>query len=131
MFDEFDFGSEFMTDEEVEEMLDNLVTMTAEQAAEDEMRTAILNPYKLQQIIYTYKVLKYLTQDMNAKVTYELHKPYKSMGSVKVIGSNLEFRNPEWFMKAVEFASNFDVYPRADGTVQMDFTFHGLTVAIE
>ena len=34
-------------------------------------------------------------------------------------------------MKAVELASNFEVYPKTDGTVQMDFTFHGLTRAID
>lgn len=76
-------------------------------------------------------MLKYLTKGTKAKVTYALHEPYKSMGVVSVVGSDLLFRNTEWFMKAVELASNFEVYPKTDGTVQMDFTFHGLTRAID
>lgn len=128
---ELGFDAEFMSDAEVEEMLDNLVTTIGDEAAADDSKTAIINPYRIQQVLYTYKVLKYLTKGTKAKVTYTLHDPYKSMGVVSVIGSDLLFRNTEWFMKAVELASNFEVYPKTDGTVQMDFTFHGLTRAID
>lgn len=128
---ELGFDTEFMGDAEVEEMLDNLVTTIGDEAAADDSQTAIINPYRIQQVLYTYKVLKYLTKGTKAKVTYALHEPYKSMGVVSVVGSDLLFRNTEWFMKAVELASNFEVYPKTDGTVQMDFTFHGLTRAID
>lgn len=128
---ELGFDTEFMSDAEVEEMLDNLVTTIGDEAAADDSQTAIINPYRIQQVLYTYKVLKYLTKGTKAKVFYELHAPYKSMGSVSIVGSDLLFRNTEWFMKAVELASNFEVYPKTDGTVQMDFTFHGLTRAID
>ena len=128
---ELGFDTEFMSDAEVEEMLDNLVTTIGDEAAADDSQTAIINPYRIQQVLYTYKVLKYLTKGTKAKVTYALHEPYKSMGVVSVVGSDLLFRNTEWFMKAVELASNFEVYPKTDGTVQMDFTFHGLTRAID
>jgi hypothetical protein len=50
---------------------------------------------------------------------------------VSVTGKDLLFRKTEWFMKEVELASNFEVYPKTDGTVQMNFTFHGLTKPIE
>lgn len=125
------FDTEFMSDAEVEEMLDNLVTTIGDEAAADDSQTAIINPYRIQQVLYTYKVIKYLTKGTKARVTYTLHEPYKSMGVVSVVGSDLLFRNTEWFMKAVELASNFEVYPKTDGTVQMDFTFHGLTRAID
>lgn len=128
---ELGFDTEFTSDAEVEEMLDNLVITVGDEAAADDSQTAIINPYRIQQVLYTYKVIKYLTKGTKARVTYTLHEPYKSMGVVSVVGSDLLFRNTEWFMKAVELASNFEVYPKTDGTVQMDFTFHGLTRAIE
>ena len=128
---ELGFDTEFMSDAEVEETLDNLVTAIGDEAAADDSHTAIINPHRIQQVLYTYKVLKYLTKGTKAKVSYELHAPYKSMGSVSIVGSDLLFRNTKWFMKAVELASNFEVYPKTDGTVQMDFTFHGLTIAID
>lgn len=130
--EELGFDTEFMTDEEVEQMLDSLVTTVAEEAAADDSKTAIINPYKIQQVLYTYKVLKYLVKGIKgAKVDYELHEPYRSMGSVSVVGKDLIFRKPEWFMKAVELANNFEVYPKTNGTVQMNFTFHGLTKPLE
>ncbi len=130
--EDFGFDTEFMTDDEVEQMLDSIVTTVAEEVAVDDSKTSIINPYKIQQVIYTYKVLKYLTKGTRGvKVSYELYKPFISMGSVSVVGKNLAFRKPEWFMKAVELASNFEVYPKTDGTIQMNFTFHGLTRPIE
>lgn len=130
--EEFGFDTEFMTDDEVEQMLDSIVTTVAEEAAIEDSKTSIIVPYKIQQVLYTYKVLKYLTKGIKgAKVSYELHEPLRSMGSVSVIGKDLVYRNPMWFMKAMELANNFEVYPKIDGTVQMNFTFHGLTKSIE
>lgn len=131
--DEFDFGfdTEFMSDEEVEEMLENIVDMVADQIAEEDSQPSITCPQRMRQILYTYKLLKYLTKGTKAKVSCELHTPYRSMGSVSVIGSDLQFKNTDWFVKAIEFASNFEVYPKIDGTVQMNFTFHGLTKAFD
>lgn len=130
--EELGFDTEFMTDEEVEQMLDSLVTTVAEEVTFDDSKTSIINPYKIQQVLYTYKVLKYLVKGIKgANVSYELHEPYRSMGSVSVVGKDLVFRQPEWFMKAVELSNNFEAYPKTDGSVQMDFTFHGLTKPLD
>lgn len=129
---EFDFDTEFMSDEEVEEMLDSFIIETLGNKIEaDENRTAIVNPHRVQQVLCTHEILKRLTRGTNAKVVYDLYEPYKSMGIVSVIGSNLMFENTEWLIKAMKLASNFEVYPKTDGTVQIDFTFHGLTIAID
>lgn len=131
MFNNLDFEKEFMSDSEVEEMLESLTDLIGEQAENEDNRTSIINPKKVQAVLYTYKVLKYLTKGTNAKVTYALNEPYKSMGSVSIVGKELTFSNPKWFMVAVKLASNFNVYPKTNGTVQMDFTFHGLTISLD
>jgi len=128
----YGFDTDFATDEDVEQMLDSIVTTVGEVAKIDDNKTSIINPIKIQQVLYTYKVLKYLASgNKGVKVKYELHKPYRSMGSVTVTGKNITFRKPEWFMKAVELANNFEVYPKTNGTVEMNFTFHGLTKPLE
>ena len=130
--EEAGFDTEFMTDEEIEQMLDSLIVTVGEAAAIDDSKTSIINPLKVQQVLCTYKVLKYLTKGINgAKVSYELYEPYRSMGSVGVTGKDLLFRKPEWFIKVVELANNFEVYPKTNGTIQMNFTFYGLTKPIE
>ena len=131
MFKEFNFDEEFTTDEEVETMLDAIVATVGEEIFIDDNKTSLINPFKIQQVLYTYKILKYLTKGTGAKVTYELHSPFKSMGSVTISGKNLVFRKTEWFMKAVELSANFEVYPKTNGTVEMNFTFHGLTKSFD
>lgn len=128
---EFSFNTEFKDDVEVEEMFDKLISLINDRETKDDCHAAIINPYQIQKVIYTYKVMKYITKGTKAKVSYELHVPYKSMGSVCVVGSDLKFQNTDWFTRAVELSSNFEVYPKTDGTVQMNFTFHGLTKTIE
>ena len=125
------FNTEFTTDQEVEDTIDALMSSLAETAKLEDEQPQIINPLKIQQLLYTFKMIKYATKGTNVKVTYELHKPYKSMGSVSVSGSNLLFEKTRWFLKAIEFASNFEVYPKTDGTCQMNFTFHGLTNKID
>lgn len=128
---EFDFESEYASDSEIEEAMDSLVISVANDIAQDESRTSIINPYRMQQLLYTYKVMKYLMKGTSAKVTYNLHEPYQSMGSVSVTGKDIEFKKVSWFIRAAELASNYEVYPKTDGTVCMTFTFHGITTPIE
>ena len=128
---EFDFESEYVSDSEIEEAMDSLVISVANDIAQDESRTSIINPYRMQQILYTYKVMKYLMKGASAKVTYKLHEPYQSMGNVSVTGKDIEFKKVSWFLRAAELASNYEVYPKTDGTVCMTFTFHGITTPIE
>ena len=128
---EFDFESEYASDSEIEEAMDSLVISVANDIAQDESRTSIINPYRMQQLLYTYKVMKYLMKGTSAKVTYKLHEPYHSMGSVSVTGKDIEFKKVSWFLRAAELASNYEVYPKTDGTVCMTFTFHGITTPTE
>ena len=138
--EDYGFDTEFMTDEEVEQMLDSIVTFVCDRyqqqlgdvASDDNSRTSVVNVYKMQQVLYVYKVMKYLAKGQRGvKVDCKLHTPYNSMGYVSVVGKKLVFRKLEWFMKAVELSNNFEVYPKTNGTVQMNFTFHGLTTPVE
>ena len=129
--DKNEFEIEFHSDEEVWAMLDNVVVAVGEAILEEESKPAILNPIKIQQMQFAYGVLKYLTKNTGAKLTYALNEPFKSMGSISVEGKNLSFTNSEWFARAAEFASNTEVYPLTSGKVMMTLTFHGLVKPIE
>lgn len=123
----YDFETEFSEDAEVEAALDAVTGLLKEA----DSKTAIINPYRMKQMADVYKVLVYLLRGSRAKITYELHKPYKSVGCIKVTGRSIRFCQTEWFVKAAELASNFEVFPKIDGTIEMNFTFHGLTKSIE
>lgn len=126
-----EFEIEFQSDKEATEMLDNIITAIGGRILADEEKTAVINQIKLQQMQFAYGVLKYMIGGTTAKLTYELNKPFKSMGSISIEGDRLTFVNSEWFARAAEFASNTEVYPLRNGNVKMTFTFHGLTQPIE
>ena len=129
--DKNEFEIEFHSDEEVWEMLDNVVVTVGEAIAEDENKPAVLNPIKIQQMQFSYGVIKYLTQNTDAKLSYALNEPFKSMGSITVEGKCLTFTNSEWFARAAEFASNTEIYPLTNGKVRLTLTFHGLVRPVE
>lgn len=127
----YDFDMEFTTDEEVEEMMDSMVAYLGDQIVEDEDKISIINPMKIHQVLFTYKVLKYMMKNQDVKISYKLHEPFKSVGYVSVSGKNLIISNIDWFLQIVKYSSNMEVYPKTDGTIQLNFTFHGLTKSIE
>lgn len=129
--DDFDFTSDFASEEEMNDELDAILLALGEQIEADESRTSVLNPIRMRELLYTYKAVKLLARGSSAKVTYKLHQPFQSMGSVSITGKEILMRNPVNFIRAAKFASNVEAYPKTDGTVCMTFTFHNLTVPIE
>lgn len=127
----FDYEDEFPLDEESEREFEEALLSFAEDIEADEDRTAFLNIAKQKQIGIAYAGLKHILKGVGTKVTYKLHEPYKSMGVVSVVGEKPEFVRGDVFSKIARLASNVDIYPRVDGSVQIDFTFHGLTVPID
>lgn len=128
---EQNFDFQFTSEEDIQHLLDGFVEGMQDMVAEDEGKTTIINPLRLAQIKFTYSVMKYLTRDTDAEVTYKLNEPFKTMGSVSVEGKVLEFAGSKWFARAAESASNTEVYPLAKNRVRLTFTFHGLTAPIE
>ena len=128
---EQNFDFQFTSEEDIQHLLDGFVEGMQDMVAEDEGKTTIINPLRLAQIKFTYSVMKYLTRDTDAEVTYKLNEPFKTMGSVSGEGKVLEFAGSKWFARAAEFASNTEVYPLAKNRIRLTFTFHGLTAPIE
>jgi len=125
------FDLNFLTDDELEQEIDELIEALREPIENDDRKVTVLNALKLRQIQFAYAALRYLTKDSGAVVTYKLYEPFKTMGSVSVEGESLEFTNPEWFARVAEFASNTEIYPLTKNGVRLTFTFHGLTAPIE
>ncbi len=128
---EYGFDKTFLTDEDLEQSMDDFIEVISQELEAEEWNTTMLDFQKSKQIQFAYSVLKYLTRGSDAVVSYKLHEPFKTMGSVSVEGKSIEFYQPEWFARVAEFASNTEVYPLAKNRVRLTFTFHGLTKSID
>lgn len=122
----FDF-EEFKTEKDIEQAFDDMIRDLADEITLAEADPAIVNPVKVYQIKFVYEAMKYLTRGTDAKVTYDLHKPFKSMGNVSVESKTLTIRDSVWFNRAARFASNMEIYPLVNGKFRLTFTFHRLT----
>lgn len=124
------FDYTFVSDEELEFALDEMIKSFRDDIERAEAETTILSPGRMEQFQFAYAALKYIMKDKNVQISYKLYEPFKTMGSISVEGKSLEFFNPEWFSRIAEFATNTEVYPLAKNAVRMTFTFHGLTKSI-
>ena len=124
-----EFGGEFSSKEEADQALDEIVLTVGNAVQAEDNQPSILNVQNVKKVAYVYKLMKFLLRGTGAKVEYKLNEPFKSMGSVSVIGKQIPIKNTESLIEAAKLASNYDVFVRTDKTVEMDFTFHGLTIS--
>lgn len=115
----------FMNDEEAEAAINETVEEVARAIQAEEQGIIITNPKRMRDLVIVYKLMKYIVSGKCLKITYEINKPYKTMAFVSVVGKDLKFSHPQWFIMATKIASNVDIFPHVDGTVQVDFTFNG------
>lgn len=128
--DNFEFDAEINTDTEANAVLDRIVLAVAQKADKDDKITSIVVPTKMKLVCESYRLLRYMFGS-KAKVSYTLHKPYKSVGYIPIEGKKINVKNPASFMAIVRAASNFEVFPTLNGKIVMNLTYHGLTQSIE
>lgn len=78
------------------------------------------------QMLYSYLALRHITKGRNVKVKYELFEPSKNMGYISVTGRKIDYQNSKVFKTVTALATNFEAYPKTNGTVQLNFAFHKL-----
>ena len=126
-----DFAMEEALDAYVDSLLEP-IGVTREGFIKASEQTMFLNPNRLREFALVYKTLKETFNESDTVVIYEMGGLLiKNMGAVRVIGKNILFPNPKVFMIAIRLTSNFEAYPKVDGTVQMNFTFYGLANSIK
>ncbi len=115
---QFNINTGFMKASDVKWISDWL-----EKIMEDE---ADVNIDAVAKLLWSYKATAYTVKGKGVVITYKLFEPTKKMGVVSINGKSIEFVNTELFANIAKIASNFEVFPKTDGTTQINFTFHGL-----
>lgn len=111
--------------------LDELIESIGRWIIEDEKKPGILNPVRIQQIAFSNGVLKKMLQGTDTHIATDLHNHFKSMGSICIEGESLIFEDCKWLGRALEFASNVEIYPLSNGNIRMTLTFHNLTQPLD
>lgn len=110
-------------DKDMVDQLDSLIGEIKGDIISDEMKTKIVDPYKMRQFMFCYKAAELLASKTGGRVSYKLHYPTKGFGSISIEGKDLSFNNVELFSRAAEFASNTEVYALENGEIRIAFGF--------
>ncbi len=107
--------------------LDNLIDALAQKIAEDESGVYVANSQRVQCVELVHEAMKRIVNGVGIKILCEMNEPYASMGAVSVIGKEIVVTDTKVFAMAARLADNVEVYPKVDGTTQINLTFHHLT----
>ena len=116
--------------EESRNELNELIDCIGQWILEDEQQPSTLQPLRLQMMNFSYSILKRIAAENGMTVSYELHKPFQSMGRSCLEGEDLVFLHCKQLARAISLADNVDVFPLTNGRVRFVLTFHGLTKRI-
>ena len=92
---------------------------------EDEAGRTELIPEKINCVDAVYDALCYSVGKM-AKVEYEIGETFSSVAIITITGKDIVVKNADLFARAISIADNFEVYPKTNGSVQMNLAFYGV-----
>lgn len=65
--------------------------------------------------------------DKRSKIECEIDELFPGVADITIIGKPIGIVNPDMFAKAIRIADNFEVYPKTNGSVQMNLAFYNVT----
>lgn len=107
--------------------LDNLIDALAEKITDEESGASVANSQRVQCVELVHEAMKCIVSGVGVEVLCEMNEPYVSMGAVSVIGKEIVITDTKVFAMVARLADNVEVYPKVDGTTQINLTFHNLT----
>lgn len=110
--------------------LDELLIQVGRAIDEDEAGLHIVNPKRMREFLVCGEAMKMLFSD-SGYVRVSPHDMYPSAGTIEVITRKLKIRDIELFTLATGLASNYEVYPKLDGTIVLALMFYGLTKKVK
>ena len=98
---------------------------------EDEAGVHVSNPDRMREFMMCADIVKRMFKGTGAKVTVTPRDVFPNVGCIEVVAKGLSITNTEMFAKVAELSSNYEIYPKLDGTIVFDFSFYGLTEKAE
>ena len=111
-----------LEDERIKEILSS-VTEIIER---EESGLSIVNPERVRDF-YTCSELLRLVIDSDMELTVKAHNQFASIGTITAVARRFHVLDTELFAIALRLASNYEIYPRLDGSLVMELTFYSMT----
>jgi hypothetical protein len=105
---------------------DDLILWIAKQLEQYGDTHIILDQDNVDKMDFAFNVLKWLVKGDGLTVSKEINDDLYTSGAIYMSGRNIIIGNPGLFAKVVRLTSGFEVYPKLDGSINMNFTFNDL-----
>jgi hypothetical protein len=119
------------TEEREKNDLDELLIRIGHAIEEDEAGIHVTNPERMRCFLACGEAMKLLFSGKGMRVIISPHDMYPSMGTIEVVTKGRfcleDLESIELFTLATGVSSNYEIYPKLDGTIVLAITFYGLT----
>ncbi len=109
-----------------EEFEDAVILELARLLEEDEAQMTTVVEKRVKEVKLAAGILRQIVDGSRLWIDCRVHDPFPSIGCVSIIGEDITIENMVMFRRVVALASNMDIYVDVNGTIHIDFTFHGL-----
>ncbi len=107
--------------------LDDILEAIERKIAEEENGVSIINPDRMRDLFVCNEVLKKLFAGSGAIIQCTPHDIIPSTGVIRVRAKKFRTENTKSFVKVLKLATNYEIYPRLDGTFMFALSFCDMT----
>ena len=100
---------------------DEVILALGKMLAAHDARLAVLNLRRFQEMKQCYELIENLLLTPGTDISYRLHEPLKSMGSISLEADNFIFKEPEYLKMASLIASDMDSFSWDEGRLDEDW----------
>lgn len=121
---------EDMSGEELREF-DDIISSIWEMIENEEHGVSVVNDKRVREFILCESILRRVLTGRGIRIEVVPHDGFASVGVIRVSARNLTVKDPIAFSRAVNLASNYEIYPKTDGKIMFALTFYGMTKKIK
>lgn len=110
---------------------DELIQFIGNEIKEEESLPAVINSKRLKDMEITHRAIcSVLKNNPRIKIECHYNEPFKETGYISIVANKIDIDNANMFRIAAKLTDNIEVYPLANGKIQMNLGFHRLTTRI-
>lgn len=109
------------------EQLKEILSSVADIIENEESGVSFANTKRIGEFYTCSELIRYALNGEGIDISVIAHDKFASVGTIRVTGKRFSVTDTPLFARALRMASNYEMYPRLDGTLVLALTFYGLT----
>ena len=104
---------------------DIIASLGRDIARSESMKTKVVGE-RVEMVVNDFELAKNISSGKSVRVSIELHKPYRSHGSITISGKEITITDTKVFCEIASRSHNLDFWPKNNGVIDVVFSYNGL-----